>query len=140
MKKNHPFVWTAETTKAFDLLKQSLIFAPVLHLSDFSKQFVIDTDACGYGVGAVFQQAGRPIAYMSKPLAPKHRGLSIYEKECSAILMAVEQWRPYLHHDEFLIRMDQSGPVRLDNQRLSIVWQEKAFTMLLGLRYKICYR
>ena len=73
LKKGHPFVWTAETNKAFELLQQGLVSAPVLHLPDFTKQFVIDTDACDYGVGAALQQGGHPIAYMSKPLAPKHR-------------------------------------------------------------------
>lgn len=103
LKKNHPFVWTTETAKAFELPQRGLISTPVLHLPDFNKQFVIDTDTYDYGVGAVLQQGGHPIAYMSKPLAPKYRGLFTYEKECFAILMAVEQWRPYLHHDEFLI-------------------------------------
>jgi hypothetical protein len=77
---------------------------------------------------------------MSKPLAPKHRGLSTYEKECLAILMAVEQWRPYLQNGEFLIRTDQKSLIHLEEQRLTMVWQQKAFTKLLGLRYRICYR
>ncbi|VAI53995.1 unnamed protein product [Triticum turgidum subsp. durum] len=77
---------------------------------------------------------------MSKPLGPKNHGLSTYEKECLAILMAIEQWRPYLHTDEFLIRTDQCSLVHLDDQRLSTVWQQKVFTKLLGLRYKIFYR
>ena len=58
LKKGHPFVWTEETQTAFHLLKQGLISAPVLQLPDFSKPFVIDTDACDYGVGAVLQQGG----------------------------------------------------------------------------------
>lgn len=90
LKKHQPFVWTDDTQKAFTLLQQGLIPAPVLQLPDFSKQFVIDTDACDSEVGAVLEQGGHPIAYMSKPLGPKHRGLSTYEKECLAILMAVE--------------------------------------------------
>lgn len=64
----------------------------------------------------------------------------MYEKECLAILMVVEQWRPYLHTDEFFIRTDQRSLVQLDDQRLSTVWKQKAFTKLLGLRYKICYK
>lgn len=139
LKKGRPFVWTDDTQTAFSLLQQRLISASVLQLPDFSKPFVIDTDACEYGVGAVLQQGGHPIAYMSKPLGPKNGGLSTYEKECMAILMAVEQWRPYLHTDEFLIRTDQRGLVHLDDQRLSTVWQQKAFMKLFGLRYKICY-
>jgi hypothetical protein len=113
---------------------------PVLKLPDFSKTFVIDTDACDTGVGAVLQQDGHPIAYMSKPLAPKNRGLSTYEKECLAVLMAIEQWRPYLQHKEFIIRTDQKSLVHLEDQRLTTTWQHKAFTKLLGLQYKLCYR
>ena len=91
LKKHQQFVWTSDTQQAFDTLKLKLVSAPVLQLPDFTKKFTIDTDACAYGVGAVLQQEGHPIAYMSKPLGPKNRGLSTYEKECMAILMAVEQ-------------------------------------------------
>jgi hypothetical protein len=91
-------------------------------------------------VGAVLQQDGHPIAYMSKPLSVRHRGLSTYEKECLAILMAVEQWRPYLHAGEFLIRTDQKSLIHLEEQKLTTIWQQKAFTKLLGLQYRICYR
>jgi hypothetical protein len=114
--------------------------APVLQLPDFSKPFIIDTDACDTGVGAVLQQGGHPVAYMSKPLGPKNRGLSTYEKECLAVLMAIEQWRPYLQHREFTIRTDQRSLVHLDDQRLNTIWQHKALTKLLGLQYRICYR
>jgi hypothetical protein len=106
LKKNTPFVWTQDTDTAFQVLKQGLVAAPVLALPDFRKTFVIDTDACDTGVGAVLQQDGHPIAYMSKPLSNRNKGLSTYEKECLAILMAVEQWRPYLQHLEFVIRTD----------------------------------
>lgn len=65
---------------------------------DFSKQFVLETDASDLGVGAVLLQEGHPIAYLSKPLSPRNQALSTYEKECIAILMAIEKWRSYLQH------------------------------------------
>lgn len=68
LKKNAPFVWTNDTEIAFQVLKAKLVEALVLKLPDFSKTFTIDTDACDTGVGAVLQQDGHPIAYMSKPL------------------------------------------------------------------------
>jgi len=40
----------------------------------------------------VLSQEGRPLAFMSKALEGKHLGLSIYEKEYLAILMAVDKW------------------------------------------------
>lgn len=140
LKKGTPFVWTEVTNTSFELLKKNLVEAPVLKLPDFTKTFVIDTDACDSGVGAVLQQEGHPIAYMSKPLSTRNKGLSTYEKECLAVLMAVEQWRPYLQHQEFLIRTDQKSLVHLEEQRLTTVWQQKAFTKLLGLQYRIAYR
>jgi hypothetical protein len=75
------FVWTESTEQAFQLLKQSLISSPVLALPDFSKPFVVETDASDYGIGAVLQQGGHPIAFVSTALGPKTQGLSTYEKK-----------------------------------------------------------
>lgn len=64
---------------------------PVLSLPDFSKTFVVETDACMRGIGAVLMQDSRPIAYLSKALAAKHLGMSTYEKEMLAMIMAVQK-------------------------------------------------
>jgi hypothetical protein len=52
-------------------------------------------------------QEGPPLAYNSKALGPKSMGLSAYEKEYLAILMAFQQWRSYLQLGEFIIYTDQ---------------------------------
>jgi hypothetical protein len=51
--KNVPFVWSPVVHDAFLTLKHALINAPVLRLPDFRKEFVLETDACINGVGAV---------------------------------------------------------------------------------------
>jgi hypothetical protein len=86
LKKHTLFVWTPEHQKAFELLKQTLMSAPVLALPDFTKPFCIYTDACQTGVGAVLMQQGHPLAFLSRALGPKNQGLSTYEKEYMAIL------------------------------------------------------
>lgn len=129
---------TSAHEEAFTALKLDLITtAPVLALPDFSKQFVIETDASDKVVGAVLQQAGHSLAFVSKALGPRNQGLSIYEKEYLAILMDVDHWRQYLQHNEFLILTDQKSLIHLDARRLTTPWQHKALTKLLRLQYKI---
>lgn len=96
LKKHSLFVWTVDHEESFTALKNALCTAPVLALPDFSKGFSIEADACGSGVGAVLMQDGHPLAFISKALGPRSQGLSTYEKEYLSILLAVEQWRPYL--------------------------------------------
>jgi hypothetical protein len=69
----------------FQQLKQALVSAPVLQVPDFSNMFTIETNASAKGIGAVLQQEGHPIAYISKALGPKNQGLSTYEKECLSL-------------------------------------------------------
>jgi hypothetical protein len=133
-------VWTSVHDQAFATLKQALISAPVLALPNFSKPFVVETDASDGGIGAVLMQDGHPLAFFSKALGPKSKGLSTYEKEYMAILLAVQQWRSYLQHGEFFIHTDHKSLTQLNEQRLHTVWQHKVFTKLLGLQYKIIYR
>ncbi|CAO2172926.1 unnamed protein product, partial [Urochloa humidicola] len=140
LKKHTLFVWTSDHQTAFDTLKTALISAPVLAAPDFSQQFCIETDACASGIGAVLLQKGHPLAYISKPLGPKVADLSTYEKEYLAILLAVEQWRSYLQHGEFIIYTDQRSLIHLTDQRLNTPWQQKVFSKLLGLQYKIVYK
>jgi len=101
LKKGVHFQWTQETQEAFQLLNDALVQAPVLAISDFSKQFVIETDASDKGFGAVLMQDGHPISYLSKFVCSKNRALSTYEKECMAVLLAVEKWRPYITKTSF---------------------------------------
>ncbi|GKU88955.1 hypothetical protein SLEP1_g3160 [Rubroshorea leprosula] len=54
--------------RAFHSLKEAMITTPVLALADISQEFMVETDACGGGIGAVFMQKGHPIAYISKAL------------------------------------------------------------------------
>lgn len=140
LKKHTLFVWTQTHTAAFDALKAALVSAPILALPDFSKQFQIQTDASNSGVGAVLLQDGHPLAFVSKSLGPRTSALSTYEKEFLAILVAVEQWRSYLQHAEFIIYTDQRSLMHVTAQRLHTQWQLKMHHKLSGLQYKIVYK
>lgn len=125
---------------SFAALKSALIEAPILGLPNFAKPFQLLTDACDSGVGAVLLQDGHPLAYISKSLGPRTRGLSTYEKEYLAIMIAVEQCRPYLQHGEFTIFTDQRSLMHIIDQRLHTPWQLKMYTKLAGLQFRVIYK
>jgi hypothetical protein len=56
LKKNIIYVWTQDHDSAFAALKQALISTPILALPNFNQSFIIETDACDGGVGAVLMQ------------------------------------------------------------------------------------
>ncbi|XP_071680642.1 uncharacterized protein [Lolium perenne] len=60
------FEWNEQADYAFQTLKEAMINTPVLALPNFSIPFVMETDACDTGVGAVLMQKGHPIAYMNE--------------------------------------------------------------------------
>lgn len=107
LTKKEGFCWNGEAQEAFEGLKMSLCNAPVLALPQFDKPFVVETDACGHGIGAVLMQEGHPIAYISLQLKGRQLHLSIYEKELLAVVFAVQKWRHYLFTNHFVIKTDQ---------------------------------
>jgi len=140
LKKGAIFLWTTVHDQAFQALKEALISAPVLALPDFTKPFCVETDASGTGIGAVLTQAGHPLAYLSKTLSPRSQGLSTYEKEHLAIQLALDHWRCYLQYAEFTILTHHKSLSQLTEQRLHTPRQQKVFTKLVGLQFRIVYR
>lgn len=88
--------WEQSAEEAFKQLKHIMCFAPVLALLNFQKEFVIECNKFGNGVGVLLLQYRRPIAYLSKVLALNNLDLSAYEKEMLAVLQAIRKWSSYL--------------------------------------------
>ncbi|XP_070013614.1 uncharacterized protein [Nicotiana sylvestris] len=63
-----------ETNLAFTTLKRTTSSTPVLALPDYTKEFIVETDASQSGIGAVLMQKGRPVAYFSKEIAHSYEG------------------------------------------------------------------
>lgn len=139
LKKDVKYKWEQQEQTAFDAVKMALTQSLALALPDFSKQFVVETDASDKGIGTVLMQQGHPIAFISKALGVKSQMLSTYEKEFMAILLAVNKWRSYLQHAEFVIQTDHKSLTHLNEQQLGTSMQQKAFVKLMGLQYVIKY-
>ena len=139
LKKNS-FMWNEAAQQAFEELKNAMVQAPVLGMPNFEKEFTVETDACGNGIGAVLQQDGHPLAYLSKSLSPKHQVLSTYEKEFLAVILALERWKGYLMDRHFKIKTDHFSLKYLLDQRLTTPFQAKWLPKLLGYDYEIAYK
>lgn len=84
------FLWSFEASSAFQTLKDALISALVLALPNFSKQFIVETDASKIGIRAVLMQENHPICFISRALGPRHQNLSVYEKELLGVVHAMQ--------------------------------------------------
>ena len=144
IRKNHPnrVEWTPPCAKAFEELKKQLCSDPVLKSPDFSKAFILQTDASNRGVGAVLSQIDddgeeHPVAYFSRKLLERGEKYCIIEKECLAIKLAIQAFRVYLLGKPFTIQTDHRSLEWLDrlkekNARLtrwSLALQPYQFTM-----------
>lgn len=65
------FQWTTEAKVVFNSLKQAMTSVPVLTLPDFLKEFIVECDAFGVGLGVVLMQEGHSIAFASHTLSFK---------------------------------------------------------------------
>jgi hypothetical protein len=75
--------------------------SPVLLAPDFSKQFKLTVDASDVGIGAaLFQEhndnVDRVVSYFSKKLTKCQQDYSTIEKECLALLLALQHFDVYL--------------------------------------------
>ena len=98
-------------------LKEALTTAPVLALPRWDKPFIVHTDACITGLGAVLCQRDedeteRPIAYWGRVLTPAEANYNVSELELLAIICCIKQWRPYLWSasgKKFILRVDHAA-------------------------------
>ena len=90
----------------------------MLALLDFTKPFVIECDAPGISLGAIFRQNHRPLAFRGQALKGRGLLLSTYEKELLALVTVVKKWRPYLVGRPFVIKTNQQSLKFLLEQRI----------------------
>jgi RNase H-like domain found in reverse transcriptase/Reverse transcriptase (RNA-dependent DNA polymerase)/Integrase zinc binding domain/Integrase core domain len=111
-KKSSPntLLWDDAQDAAFNALRCYLTNPPVLHLPNFRRPFILQTDACKEGMGAVMLQEydgiRYPVAFASRKLLPRERNYSTIEQECLAIVWAIQKFSDYLYGKEFVLETD----------------------------------
>lgn len=107
------FSWSNEANTAFLELKSALCSAPLLSCPNYNLGFYVQCDASDVGVGAVLWQnhtdGEKVIAYMSQKLSAAERKYSSTERECLAVLYAVEKFRLYIDGVKFTVITDHES-------------------------------
>lgn len=107
------FVWTDAMQKAFDDTKGLFLNVPTIAIVDPDGQFILETDACSIGIGAVLLQTAdgveRPVAYFSRALKGAQTNYDPHKLELYALYQAVRHFAPYLSFTSFLVRTDNNA-------------------------------
>jgi hypothetical protein len=144
LRDNQKWQWTEIEQKSFDDIKVALTTAPVLGLPDYTKPFILTTDASDLGIGAILSQKQegkeRVISYFSRPLNKAEKNYSITEKEAMAMVKAIMHFRPYLFGRRFTVITDHQALVYLQANRQPTGrlarWQNK----LMDFEFDVIFR
>lgn len=110
LSKKATFTWGERQQEAFQKLKDKLKTSPILSCPDYNKSFFLQTDASNVGLGAVlFQREGdqeKVIAFRSRKLQAHEKNYTTTEKECLAVLWAIQRNLEYLEGIPFTVITD----------------------------------
>jgi hypothetical protein len=113
LKKDKYFVWGEEQQQAFEDLKNCLMTAPILALPIDAGEYVVDCDASGAAAGSVLSQWQkgelRVIAYASRTFRGAEKRYTTNQRELSAVIFGLKQFRVYVLGRPFLLRSDHSS-------------------------------
>ena len=116
--RNSDHVWREEHTEAFNAMKDALTTSPLLAHPKEGCEYILDTDASTWAIGAVLSQiqpnaAGhpeeRPIAYASRLLLPRELNYCTRKRELLAIYEWVQYFQHYLAGQKFTVRTDHDS-------------------------------
>lgn len=110
VKGNTPIKWTPEGDDAFRICKESLSKAVLLSYPAPNTPLAIMCDASDRAVGAVLQQKvenrWQPLSFFSKKLSPAQKKYSAYDRELTAIYLALKFFLHMVEGREFIIFTD----------------------------------
>jgi len=111
LKKDEKFVWNEAQNKSFTELPDFLCSESLLQYYNFTKLFVITTDAFlrDYAIGSILSQGtiGKDlsVAYTSWLLNKTEQNYSTIEKELLVIVHGVQFLSPYIYGRKFTVRI-----------------------------------
>ena len=103
-----------EAVEAFQALKQACMNSPVLAFANYTKDFLLKTDASKEGLGAVLSQKQEdgwfhPVAYGNQALTTHEKNYHSTKLEFLVLKWAImEHFKEYLLYQSFLVKTDNN--------------------------------
>lgn len=127
------FEWTQTADDAFNKVKERISTAPIIAFADFKLPFVLVTDASDIACGAVLlqQHNGKDVvvAVKSSTFNPTQQRWCATERECYALIWAMEKFEYFLRGRTFLVQTDHKSLIYLDKTTFKNAkiqrWQER---------------
>ena len=144
-----PFKWDSDQQESFEKLKEALTNSPILAYPDYSKPFVLETDASMKGLGAVLSQEDnqgkyRVISFASHALKPFERSMwnySLAKLELLALKWAIcDKFRDYLIGSKFTVLTDNNPLMYVRTSHLGaaqIRWLSDLVLFDFDLKYHV---
>lgn len=108
-----PWSWGTPQQEAFNTIRQKLMSPPILAFPDYSRPFILHTDASMSGLGAVLYQEtdGREqvIAYASRGLSKSESRYPVHKLEFLALKWSIcSKFHDYLYGNTFVVYTDNN--------------------------------
>eukprot|EP00745_Piridium_sociabile_P043738 TRINITY_DN8997_c0_g2_i9.p1 TRINITY_DN8997_c0_g2~~TRINITY_DN8997_c0_g2_i9.p1 ORF type:complete len:902 (-),score=147.63 TRINITY_DN8997_c0_g2_i9:1001-3472(-) len=109
-RTSRSIAWTPGCATALQQIQEVLSEKPVLLLPRLDTQFVLRTDASSVGLGAVllqeYEDVLHPVIFASRKLLQREKNYSTIERECLAIVWAVQKFIRFLWGVRFVLQTD----------------------------------
>nr|GEX49113.1 reverse transcriptase domain-containing protein [Tanacetum cinerariifolium] len=134
-----PFGLTNAPAVFMDLMNQKLCSAPILALSERSKDFIVYCDASIKGLGAVLMQREKVIAYGSRQLKVHEKNYTTHDMKLEAVVFALKIWRRYLYRTKCTVFTDHKSLQHILDQKELNMRQRCWLEFLSDYYYEIRY-
>jgi transposase InsO family protein len=148
-KREKIIEWTEERDRHWMLFKRAFASVPLLRFPDFSKRFVLATDASQTGIGGILYQPddddntltpNNIVAIASKQLDSTHRNYPVYKKELFAVIYCLRKFHSYLWGRKVTVLTDHKPLIHITSQKLMTVALQQWLDVLLDYDLEIKYR
>ena len=109
--KEMKWEWGKKEATAFALCKRIIVHEVMLAYPDFTKPFVIHTDASHYQLGAVISQGRKPVAFSSRKLNDTQTRYTTTKRELLSIVQTLKAYRKFLLGQKIIVHTDHKNLV-----------------------------